>query len=74
MEMQFAIGPCNFSNLKRHDAPSEPNLSRALFSCRECVTICDGENALNFYKALFVARGSTRSRVRCTCYLRCSST
>lgn len=60
MEMRFAIGPCNFSNLNlildatryivEARQASRIGLARP---DRKFVTVCGEENALNFYKAPF---------------------
>jgi len=65
MEMRFAIGPCNFSNLnlildatRYRDAPSEPNLSRA-FLQRICYDLCPGKRT---FTKLFLLLADRRVR------------
>jgi len=72
MEMRFAIGPCNFSNLNLILDATRYRLAKRAKS----VSRIPAENVLrfvsgktHFYKALFVARGSTRSQVYCTIYV-----
>lgn len=64
MEMQFAIGPCNFSNLNLILSASHDIAKRAeclARSYRECVTICGGETHCTFTK-LFLLLADRRAR------------
>lgn len=60
MEMRFAIGPCNFSNLnlilgatRYRDAPSEPNLSRARSSSENVLRSTAGRERTELLQSSF---------------------